>query len=78
MWQVRSHISDMTETTSTYPYILEVEPNPRAEGVWRWAIRQHGKLVRRIDRAAASETKARAQGMEAIAKLLQGGNEGRF
>jgi len=68
----------MTEMTGTYPYTLEVEPNPWAEGVWRWAIRQHGKLVRRIDRAAGTEAKARAQGMEAIEKLLSGVDSVRF
>jgi len=68
----------MSEPSGTYPYTLDVEPNPWAEGVWRWAIRQHGKLVRRIDRAAASEAKARAQGMEAIEKLLSGVGSGRF
>ena len=68
----------MSETNDTYPYTLEVEPYPGDEGIWRWAIRQHGKSVRHIDRAAASEAKARAQGMEAIEKLLNGVGSGRF
>lgn len=68
----------MTEqTTSTYPYTLEVEPNPRAKDTWQWAIRKHGKLTQRSDRALASEAKARAQGTETIEKMLHGGDEGR-
>ena len=64
--------------TSTYPYTLEVTPNPRAEGTWQWAIRKHGKLVQRSDRAQPSEAKAQAQGTEKIQKLLHGGDEGRY
>ena len=61
--------------SSTYPYTLEVMPNPRSEGAWQWAIRHHGNLVQRSDRANPSEAKARAQGMEQIEKLLHGGDE---
>jgi hypothetical protein len=69
----------MTEpTTSTSPYTLNVEPNPRANDTWQWAIHKHGKLIQRSDRAQPSEAKARAQGTEQIAKLLHGGDEGRF
>lgn len=69
----------MTEQkTSTYPYDLEVTKNPRAEGTWQWAIRKHGKLIQRSDRAQVSEAKARAQGSETIEKLLHGGDEGRY
>ena len=69
----------MTELApSTYPYTLEVEPNPRARESWQWAIRKHGKLTQRSDRALASEAKARAQGIETIEKLLHGGDEGRY
>ncbi|WP_082494656.1 hypothetical protein [Methylobacterium sp. Leaf108] len=68
----------MTEQkTSTYPYTLEVERNPRSESAWQWAIRKHGKLIQRSDRALASQAKAQAQGQETIEKLLQGGDEGR-
>lgn len=68
----------MTELApSTYP-TLEVEPNPRARESWQWAIRKHGKLIQRSDRALASEAKARAQGIETIEKLLHGGEEGRY
>nr|WP_292514971.1 hypothetical protein [Methylobacterium sp.] len=63
--------------TSTHPYTLEVTPNPRSKGAWQWAIRHHGKLVERSDRALASEAKARAQGMEKIETMLHGGDEGR-
>ena len=71
------HIPDMTEqTTNTYPYTLEVERNPRSEGAWQWAIRKHGKLIQRSDRALASEAKARTQGTETIEKMLHGGDEG--
>ena len=62
--------------TNTHPYTLEVTPNPRSEGAWQWAIRHHGKLVQRSDRALASETKAQAQGMEQIEKLLHGADDG--
>ena len=73
LWHTRS----MSEQqTSTYPYSLEVERNPRSEGAWQWAIRKHGKLVQRSDRAQPSEAKARAQGQETIEKLLHGGDEG--
>ena len=72
------HKRDMTETTtSTYPYTLEIGPNPaRSDGAWQWAIRKHGKLMQRSDRAHPSEAKARAQGMEQIEKLLHGADEG--
>lgn len=66
------------QATSTYPYTLEVEPNRRAKDTWQWAIRKHGKLIQRSDRALASEAKARAQGTETIEKLLHGGDEGRY
>ena len=69
------HKRGMAET-NTHPYTLEVERNPRSEGTWQWSIRKHGKLVQRSDRAAPSEAKARANGMEQIEKLLQGGDEG--
>jgi hypothetical protein len=69
----------MTEPViSTYPYTLEVEPNLRAKESWQWAIRKHGKLIQRSDRALVSEAKARAQGSETIEKLLHGGDEGRY
>ena len=70
------HERGMAET-STHPYTLEVERNPKSEGTWKWSIRKHGKLVERSDRALASEAKARAQGMEKIEKMLHGGDEGR-
>ena len=69
----------MTETTTdTYPYTLQVEPNPRREGSWQWAIRRHGKMIQRSDRDHPSEAKARAQGMGQIEKLLNGGDRGLF
>lgn len=64
--------------TNTYPYTLEVTPNPRSADVWQWAIRQHGKLIQRSDRAHASEAKAQAEGMKQIEKLLHGGGEDRY
>lgn len=66
----------MADTTAnTHPYTLEVERNSKSDAAWQWAISHHGKLVERSDRALASETKARAQGMEQIEKLLHGGGE---
>ena len=71
--------STMTEQqTNTYPYTLEVERNPKSEGAWQWAIRKHGKLIQRSDRALISEAKARAQGLEVVEKLIHGGDEGRY
>jgi hypothetical protein len=68
----------MTEPkTNTYPYTLEVEPNPRSPGTWQWAIRKNGQMVQRSDRAQPSEAKAWAQGTETIEKLLHGGDEER-
>ena len=61
--------------TNTHPYTLDVERNPKSEGAWQWAIRHHGKLVERSDRALASEAKAQANGMEKIEKMLHGGDE---
>ena len=50
----------MTEqTTSTYPYTLEIERNPRSEGSWQWAIRKHDKLIQHSDRALVFDAKAR-------------------
>jgi hypothetical protein len=69
----------MTETTTdTYPYTLQVEPNPRREESWQWAIRRHGKMIQRSDRDHPSEAKARAQGMGQIEKLLNGRDRGLF
>jgi len=53
------------------------EPFP-AEGTWQWAIRKHGKLIQRSDRAQPSEAKAWAQEQATIEKLLHGGDEGHY
>jgi hypothetical protein len=63
--------------SSTYPYTLEVERNPKSEGAWQWAVRKRGALFKQSDRALFSEAKARAQGAEAIKKLLQSAGEER-
>ena len=69
---------DMTaKTTSTYPFTLEVKPNPGSEGSWQWAIRKNDKLFQRSDRAQPSEAKARSQGEATIEKLLHGGGDAR-
>ena len=60
----------MRDMTNTYPYTLDVER--KSEGVWHWAIRQHGKLVERSDFRLPSEAKARARGMEKIEQMLHG------
>jgi len=31
--QGRCHIKAMSEPTGTYPYVLDVQPNPRVEGI---------------------------------------------
>lgn len=69
---------DMTEQkSSTYPYTLEVEANPRAPGTYQWIIRKNGTMVQRSDRAQPSAAKARAQGDETIEKMIHGGGEDR-
>jgi len=68
----------VSETTSTYPYTLDVEPNLRAKDTWQWAIRKHGKLIQRSDRDHPSAVKARSEGMAEITKLLSGGDWGIF
>ena len=72
MCQAHSHIRAMSEPSATYPYVLEVQPNPHAKGSWQWAIRQNGKLIQRSDRAANSELTALARGLEQIEKLIHG------
>ena len=56
----------------TYPYTLEVTPAVKLTGHFNYAIRRHGKMVQRSDRAYAGEDKARERGLAAIEKLLLG------
>ena len=41
----------MSDDTGTYPYTLEVLSCEKPAGHFQWAIRKHGKLVERSDRA---------------------------
>jgi hypothetical protein len=76
--QAHWHSPDMTNPkSSTYPYTLEVERNPKSKGAWQWAVRKRGAMFKQSDRALFSEAKARAQGAEAIKKLLQSAGEER-
>jgi hypothetical protein len=65
------------QKSSTYPYTLEVEANPRAPGTYQWVIRKNGTMVQRSDRAQASAANAWVQGTEMIEKLIHGGGEER-
>jgi hypothetical protein len=61
----------------TYPYTLEVTPSEKPAGHFRWAIRQHGKLLQRSDRSHPSEEAARKNGLAEIERKLRGGDERR-
>ena len=53
-------------TDATYPYTLDVSPCTKPEGHFQWAIRKHGKLIQRSDRAHRSEQGARENGQAEI------------
>ena len=49
-----------------HPYSITVEPLKKPEGHFGWALRKHGKLAERSDRAFTSEAKAFEAAMKAI------------
>lgn len=49
-----------------HPYSITVEPLNKPEGHFGWALRKHGKLAERSDRAFTSEAKAFEAAMKAI------------
>jgi hypothetical protein len=58
--------SGMSDDNATSPYTLEVLPCEKPAGHFQWAIRKHGKLVERSDRAHSSEQSARESGQAAL------------
>ena len=67
MGQPPWHIRPMNENP-THPFTLDVSKLP--DGRFQWAIREHGKLLQRADRALPSELAARESGLKAIEGLL--------
>lgn len=53
-------------TNGTYPYTLDIVPNPRLAGHFDWIIRKHGKLLQRSDRPQRSEAEARKAGEKEV------------
>ena len=65
----------MSKDNGTYPYALEVLPCEKPAGHFQWAIRKHGKLVERSDRAHPSEHSARESGQAALERQLRDDRE---
>jgi hypothetical protein len=63
---------DMSNDNGTYPYTLEVLPTEKRAGHFQWAIRKHGNLIERSDRAYPSERSAREQGQAALERQFRG------
>jgi hypothetical protein len=53
-------------SNDTYPYTLDIIPSAKPAGHFDWAIRKHGKLVQRSDRAQPTEDAARKRGLAEI------------
>ena len=55
--------------TDTHPYSLEVGPSAFGKN-FQWTIRMHGKVFQRSDKQIFVKSKARADGMAMIERLL--------
>ncbi|MCE4226962.1 hypothetical protein HCU64_24805 [Methylobacterium sp. C25] len=53
-------------TEVPHPYSITVEPLTKPQGHYGWALRKHGKLAERSDRAFPSENKAFENAMKAV------------
>jgi hypothetical protein len=49
-----------------YPYELNIQPGPKTD-TFQWALRKHGKLIQRSDRAFRSEEDAKKDGRKSSA-----------
>src|SRR3712207_6509309 len=65
----------MSHDNSTSPYTLEVRLCEKPAGHFQWAIRKHGKLVERSDRAHSSERSAQESGQAALERQLRDDRE---
>ncbi len=61
----------MTEPDRTYPFSLEIHPCEKPAGHFGWAIRKHGKLLERSDRAHQSERSARERAEAALERQIR-------
>ncbi|RVU13774.1 hypothetical protein [Methylobacterium oryzihabitans] len=66
----------MTDDT-LYPFTIEVSPLSAPKGHYGWAIRKHGKLLERSDRAYENEAKAYNRALAAVERALHGGADAR-
>jgi hypothetical protein len=48
-----------------------VQPDPRCEGGWQWAIHRNGKLVQKSSRKLISEAQAKRDARGVIETLLE-------
>lgn len=55
-----------------HPYSITIEPLKKPEGHFGWALRKHGKLTERSDRAFTSEAKAHESALKAIEREQTG------
>jgi hypothetical protein len=55
-----------------YPYILEIISAKKPAGHFQFAIRKHGKMLQRSDRAYPTEEEAHKRGLAEIEKQLHG------
>ena len=67
--------SGMSHDNATSPYTLTILPCDKPAGHFQWAIRKHGKLVERSDRAHPSEHSARESGQAALERQLRDDRE---
>ncbi len=67
--------SGMNDDNATYPYTLTILPCEKPAGHFQWAIRKHGKLVERSDRAHSSERSAQESGQAALERQLRDDRE---
>jgi hypothetical protein len=61
----------MSDDDATYPYTLTISPCEKPAGHFQWAIRKHGKLIERSDRAHPSERSAQERGHAALERQFR-------
>jgi hypothetical protein len=72
LWGLLWHNRLMSNANPTHPYTLEMIPSPKGDGSFGWAIRKHGKMLERSDRAFRSEQDAMKNGQEALERAFKG------
>jgi hypothetical protein len=62
----------MSEPRTTFSlFTTSVQPDPRCEGGWQWAIHRNGKLVQKSSRKLISEAQAKRDARGVIETLLE-------